>query len=149
MQVMRKLILSFVVLCMPLLAFSQFQMGDWVEVTDVGELYSTYQFKATELEQIEKAVGRNITLEIEEHCNEKSWPDAINTLGARQDNPKWVEKYGFRYVCSVGRLAIIVARLEDNGDFDEDKDEDYITDHDLYFVFAKKVIVAAKDSDDE
>ncbi len=86
-----------------------------VTVTDLGEMYSTYNLTKSEKEEILSQLNNKALLdEIIRYSKESTWPDAVNTLDERIAGRTTMLKYHFYKVAIFGNKTIVSVPKEKN-----------------------------------
>lgn len=115
------------------------QKATEVRITDLGEMYSTYNITETEKTEIKQQLkDKNLILEIVRYSKENQWPDAVNTLDERLDNRSVMMKYNFFKVASFGNKTIVAVPQEKN----KHMPAAYIPQGPMYIIFASKVVAS-------
>lgn len=110
-----------------------------VRITDLGEMYSTYNITEAEKTEIKKQLNdKNLINEIIRYSKEIQWPDAVNTLDERLDNRSVMMKYNFYKVASFGNKTIVAVPQEKN----KHMPAAYIPQAPMYIIFASKVVAS-------
>lgn len=86
-----------------------------VTVTDLGEMYSTYNLSKSEKEEILGQLNNKALLdEIIRYSKESTWPDAVNSLDERIAVRTTMLKYHFYKVATFGNKTIVSVPKEKN-----------------------------------
>ena len=110
-----------------------------VKVTDLGEMYSTYNLSQAEKTEVSRQLNNKSLLdEIVRYAKENTWPDAVNTLDDRLANRKIMERYNFYKVASFGNKTIVSVPAEKN----QHMPAAYIPQGPMYIIFASSVIAS-------
>ena len=110
-----------------------------VKVTDLGEMYSTYNITESEQTEVKRQLtDKGLMSEIIRYSKENQWPDAVNTLDERLENRSVMMKYNFYKVASFGNKTIVAIPQEKN----KHMPAAYIPQGPMYIIFASKVIAS-------
>lgn len=110
-----------------------------VKVTDLGEMYSTYNLSQAEKTEISRQLNNKSLLdEIVRYAKENTWPDGVNTLDDRLANRKIMERYNFYKVASCGNKTIVSVPAEKN----QHMPAAYIPQGPMYIIFASSVVAS-------
>lgn len=110
-----------------------------VKVTDLGEMYSTYNLSQAEKAEVSRQLNNKSLLdEIVRYAKENTWPDGINTLDDRLANRKIMERYNFYKVASFGNKTIVSAPAEKN----QHMPAAYIPQGPMYIIFSSTVVAS-------
>ncbi|RXK62361.1 hypothetical protein ESA94_04945 [Lacibacter luteus] len=110
-----------------------------VKVTDLGEMYSTYNITESEQTEVKRQLtDKGLMSEIIRYSKENQWPDAVNTLDERLENRSVMMKYNFYKVASFGNKTIVAVPQEKN----KHMPAAYIPQGPMYIIFASKVIAS-------
>jgi hypothetical protein len=108
-----------------------------VKITDMGEMYSTYNLSQAEKTEVSRQLNDKSLLDvIIRYTKEGTWPDAINTLDDRLENRKTMERYNFYKVASFGNKTIVSAPAEKN----QHMPAAYIPQGPMYIIFSSSVV---------
>lgn len=108
-----------------------------VMITDLGEMYSTYNLSESEKTEIRKQVSSEALLdEIMRYSKEVMWPEAINTLDERLKVRATMMKYNFYKVASFGTKTIVSIPKEKN----KHMPAGFIPDGPMFIIFASSVV---------
>lgn len=90
------------------------------EITDPGELYSTYDLSDSDIESLrsQKVKSKLIDKIIAAH-KETNWPAKLGSLDARMQNPEQMKAYVVYKVATVNDIIILVAPAKYNNTFPE------------------------------
>ena len=110
-----------------------------VKVTDLGEMYSTYNLSQAEKTEVTRQLNNKSLLdEIVRYAKENTWPDGVNTLDDRLANRKIMERYNFYKVASFGNKTIVSVPAEKN----QHMPAAYIPQGPMYIIFASSVVAS-------
>jgi hypothetical protein len=110
-----------------------------VKVTDLGEMYSTYNLSQAEKTEVSRQLNNKSLLdEIVRYAKENTWPDGVNTLDDRLANRKIMERYNFYKVASFGNKTIVSVPAEKN----QHMPAAYIPQGPMYIIFASSVVAS-------
>lgn len=108
-----------------------------VVITDLGEMYSTYNITETEKSEVSRQLNdKTLITEIVRYSKENQWPDAVNTLDERLENRAVMMKYHFYKVASFGSKTIVVVPQEKN----KHMPAAYIPQTPMYIIFSSSVV---------
>ncbi len=108
-------------------------------ITDMGEMYSTYNMSAAEKEELSKQLkNKALTDEIVRYSKENMWPDAVNTLDERLNKRDMMMKYKFYKVAVIGDKTIVTIPASKN----KHMPAAFIPTGPMYMIFAKSVVVS-------
>ena len=108
-----------------------------VKITDMGEMYSTYNLSQAEKTEVSRQLNDKSLLDgIIRYAKENTWPDAVNTLDDRLANRKIMERYNFYKVASFGNKTIVSVPAEKN----QHMPAAYIPQGPMYIIFASSVV---------
>ena len=106
-------------------------------ITDLGEMYSTYNLSESEKTEIRKHVSSEALLdEIMRYSKEVMWPEAVNTLDERLKVRATMMKYNFYKVVSFGTKTIVSIPKEKN----KHMPAGFIPDGPMFIIFASSVV---------
>ena len=84
-----------------------------VSIIDPGQLYSTYEFSEGELEAT--SLPAKIQKDIITYGVESNWPESIQGLGFRTDNPEKMKKYKVYKIAEINEnRCILVVPAKEN-----------------------------------
>jgi len=110
-----------------------------VEVTDMGEMYSTYNMSEAERREVSGQLSNKALMdEIVRYTKENTWPDAVNTLDDRLKNRSTMTKYNFYKVATFGNRTIVSIPKEKN----QHMPASFVPSGPMYMIFASSVIDA-------
>jgi hypothetical protein len=110
-----------------------------VKITDLGEMYSTYNLSQAEKTEVTRQLNNKSLLdEIVRYAKENTWPDGVNTLDDRLANRKIMERYNFYKVASFGNKTIVSVPAEKN----QHMPAAYIPQGPMYIIFASSVVAS-------
>ena len=136
-----------IILLLAVVAFSACTKGFYIDgkkatavkVTDLGEMYSTYNLSEAEKTEVSRQLNNKSLLdEIVRYAKENTWPDAVNTLDDRLSNRKTMERYNFYKVASFGNKTIVNVPAEKN----QHMPAAYIPQGPMYIIFAGSVVAS-------
>lgn len=108
-----------------------------VKITDMGEMYSTYNLSQAEKAEVSKQLNNKSMLdEIIRYAKEGTWPDGVNTLQERLDSRKTMERYNFYKVASFGNKTIVSVPAEKN----QHMPAAFIPQGPMYMIFASSAV---------
>lgn len=108
-----------------------------VLITDLGEMYSTYNLSENEKTEIRNQVSSEALLdEIMRYSKEVMWPEAVNTLDERLKVRTTMMKYNFYKVASFGTKTIVSVPKEKN----KHMPAGFIPDGPMFIIFASSVV---------
>ena len=108
-----------------------------VIISDMGEMYSTYNMSSSEKEELGRQLNNKALVEeIIRYSKENTWPDAVNTLDERISNRTAMMKYHFYKVGTVGNKTIITIPKAKNGHMSAS----FIPTGPMYMIFASSVV---------
>jgi hypothetical protein len=90
------------------------QEGKPVSISDPGDLFSTFDFKASDKEAVIVAVGADKYKEINNACHESQWPSGIATLDNRNAAREKMKQYRIVLVTTIGDKSIVEIRPAEN-----------------------------------
>ncbi|MBY0477586.1 MAG: hypothetical protein K2Q24_08055 [Chitinophagaceae bacterium] len=109
-----------------------------VMITDMGEMYSTYNMSSVEKEELSRQLkNKALTDEIVRFSKENMWPDAVNTLDERINNRDMMMKYKFYKVGVIGDKTIVTIPASKNAHMPAA----FIPTGPMYMIFANSVVV--------
>ncbi len=109
-----------------------------VLITDLGEMYSTYNFSSSEKEELGRQLNNKALVdEITRYSKENTWPDAVNTLDERLNSRNTMMKYHFYKVAVLGNKTIVAIPKDKNGHMPAG----YRPNGPMYMIFASSVVV--------
>lgn len=132
----------FVVLVSTITACSKSFMIDGkkarqVTVTDLGEMYSTYNMSEAERREVSSQLNNKALLdEIIRYSKENTWPDGVNTLDDRLNSRTTMAKYNFYKVATFGSRTIVSIPKEKNGHMPAS----FVPTGPMYMIFASSVV---------
>lgn len=110
-----------------------------VKVTDIGELFSTYNFSSEEKQQLNSQIkNAELVNEILTYAKEDAWPDAINTLDERLKVRPTMLKYNFYKVATAGSKTVVAVPADKN----KHMPSGFVPQGPMYMVFASKAVVS-------
>ncbi len=113
------------------------QKAKEVSISDMGEMYSTYNMSNAEKEEIGRQLkNKALVDEIVRYSKENTWPDAVNTLDDRINNRAVMTKYNFYKVGTIGNKTIVTIPKEKNTHMSAG----FIPAEPLYIIFASSVV---------
>jgi hypothetical protein len=83
-------------------------------IADPGELYSTYDFTATDSSTLVASLGAAKFKSIKNAHREEQWPSGISNLDARNQNRELVKQYHYTLVTTLNQMSIIELKPSDN-----------------------------------
>lgn len=108
-----------------------------VAVTDLGEMYSTYNMSDAERREVSAQLNNKALLdEIIRYSKEVTWPDGVNTLDDRLNSRSTMAKYNFYKVATFGSRTIVSIPKEKNGHMPAS----FVPAGPMYMIFASSVI---------
>ena len=108
-----------------------------VAVTDLGEMYSTYNMSDAERREVSAQLNNKALLdEIIRYSKETTWPDGVNTLDDRIGSRTTMAKYNFYKVATFGNRTIVSIPKEKNGHMPAS----FVPTGPMYIIFASSVI---------
>ena len=108
-----------------------------VAVTDLGEMYSTYNMSDAERREVSAQLNNKALLdEIIRYSKETTWPDGVNTLDDRLNSRTTMAKYNFYKVATFGNRTIVSIPKEKNGHMPAS----FVPTGPMYMIFASSVI---------
>lgn len=108
-----------------------------VAVTDLGEMYSTYNMSDAERREVSAQLNNKALLdEIIRYSKEVTWPDGVNTLDDRLNSRSTMAKYNFYKVATFGSRTIVSIPKEKNGHMPAS----FVPTGPMYIIFASSVI---------
>lgn len=108
-----------------------------VVITDLGEMYSTYNLSENEKTEIRNQISSEALLdEIMRYSKETMWPEAVNTLDERLKVRTTMLKYNFYKVASFGSKTIVSVPKEKN----KHMPAGFIPDGPMFIIFASSVV---------
>lgn len=108
-----------------------------VIISDMGEMYSTYNMSSSEKEELGRQLNNKALVEeIIRYSKENTWPDAVNTLDERISNRTAMMKYHFYKAGTVGNKTIITIPKAKNGHMSAS----FIPTGPMYMIFASSVV---------
>ncbi|MBK8088997.1 MAG: hypothetical protein IPK31_14245 [Chitinophagaceae bacterium] len=108
-----------------------------VLITDLGEMYSTYNFSSSEKEELGRQLNNKALIdEITRYSKENTWPDAINTLDERLNSRSTMMKYHFYKVATLGNKTIVSIPKDKNGHMPAG----FRPNGPMYMIFASSVV---------
>jgi hypothetical protein len=108
-----------------------------VKITDLGEMYSTYNLSQAEKTEITRQLNNKSLLdEIIRYTKENTWPDGVNTLDDRLANRSIMQRYNFYKIASFGNKTIVSIPAEKN----QHMPAAYIPQGPMYIIFASSVV---------
>jgi hypothetical protein len=108
-----------------------------VAVTDLGEMYSTYNMSDAEQREVTAQLNNKALLdEIIRYSKETTWPDGVNTLDDRLNNRSTMAKYNFYKVATFGNRTIVSVPKDKNGHMPAS----FVPTGPMYIIFASSVI---------
>lgn len=109
-----------------------------VTVSDLGEMYSTYNLSAKERTELSNQLtNKDLVDEIVMYAKEAKWPDAVNTLEKRLLVRQVMMKYHFYKVATIGGDKTIVSIPKDKN---RDMPAGFVPNGPMYMIFASTVI---------
>jgi hypothetical protein len=86
-----------------------------VFVSDMGDLYSNYNFKTSDKEELSSQLNnKELVNQIITYSQEQNWPDGINTLSKRINNRSAMLKYRFFKVAVIENKTIVAVPASKN-----------------------------------
>lgn len=108
-----------------------------VMITDLGEMYSTYNFNSSEKEELGRQLNNKALVdEITRYSKESTWPDAVNTLDERLNSRTTMMKYHFYKVAVLGSKTIVSIPKDKNGHMPAG----FRPNGPMYMIFASSVV---------
>lgn len=108
-----------------------------VLITDLGEMYSTYNFSSSEKEELGRQLNNKALIdEITRYSKESTWPDAVNTLDERLNSRSTMMKYHFYKVAVLGNKTIVSIPKDMNGHMPAG----FRPNGPMYMIFASSVV---------
>ncbi|MEQ1798113.1 MAG: hypothetical protein ABL872_09180 [Lacibacter sp.] len=108
-----------------------------VLITDLGEMYSTYNFSSSEKEELGRQLNNKALIdEITRYSKESTWPDAVNTLDERLNSRTTMMKYHFYKVATLGNKTIVSIPKDKNGHMPAG----FRPNGPMYMIFASSVV---------
>lgn len=108
-----------------------------VTVTNLGEMYSTYNMSEAERGEVSAQLNNKALLdEIIRYSKENTWPDGVNTLDDRLNSRSTMAKYHFYKVATFGNKTIVSVPKEKNGHMPAS----FVPTGPMYIIFASSVI---------
>ncbi len=108
-----------------------------VTVSDLGEMYSTYNMSEAERREVSAQLNNKALLdEIIRYSKENTWPDGVNTLDDRLNSRTTMGKYNFYKVATFGSRTIVSVPKEKN----QHMPASFIPSGPMYMIFASSVI---------
>jgi len=108
-----------------------------VLITDLGEMYSTYNFSSSEKEELGRQLNNKALIdEITRYSKESTWPDAVNTLDERLNSRSTMMKYHFYKVAVLGNKTIVSIPKDKNGHMPAG----FRPNGPMYMIFASSVV---------
>lgn len=106
-------------------------------VTDIGEMYSTYNMSSSEKEELGRQLkNKSLVDEISRYSKESTWPDAVNTLDERLNKRTTMMKYHFYKVATIGNKTIVSIPKDKNSHMPAG----FIPNGPMYMIFSSAVI---------
>lgn len=121
------LIFLILLLCFPRVMAQEAQS---VFITDPGELYSTFDFSASEKVEIINILGNEKFGQINDACREDRWPAGISTLSERTSRKDEIRKYHVVLIATLRDKSI----LEIHPDKNKHMPFEMVGDNPFYFV---------------
>ena len=113
------------------------QKAKEVSISDMGEMYSTYNMSNAEKEELGRQLNNKALVdEIVRYSKENTWPDAVNTLDDRINNRAIMTKYNFYKVGTIGNKTIVTIPKEKNTHMSAG----FIPAGPMYILFASSVV---------
>ena len=113
------------------------QKAKEVSISDMGEMYSTYNMSNAEKEELGRQLNNKALVdEIVRYSKENTWPDAVNTLDDRINNRAVMTKYNFYKVGTIGNKTIVTIPKEKNTHMSAG----FIPAGPMYILFASSVV---------
>ncbi len=110
-----------------------------IQVADVGDLYSTYNFSKEDQTQLSSSFSNtSLVSDIEAYSKEKNWPAAINTLEKRLQVRPTMLQYHFYKVATLGNKTIVALPADKN----RHMPAGFVPATTIYMVFASKTIIS-------
>jgi len=140
-----KINFKYFVLAALLIGFSSCNKGFMIDgkkahqviITDIGEMYSTYNMSSSEKEELGRQLNnKSLVDEISRYSKEGMWPDAVNTLDERLNNRSAMMKYHFYKIATLGNKTIVSIPKEKNGHMAAG----FIPNGPMYMVVASSVV---------
>lgn len=108
-----------------------------VMITDLGEMYSTYNLSENEKTEIRNQISSEALLnEMMRYSKETMWPEAVNSLDERLKVRTTMMKYNFYKVASFGNKTIVSVPKEKN----KHMPAGFIPDGPMFIIFASSVV---------
>lgn len=108
-----------------------------VIITDLGEMYSTYNLSENEKTEIRNQISSEALLnEMMRYSKETMWPEAVNSLDERLKVRTTMMKYNFYKVASFGNKTIVSVPKEKN----KHMPAGFIPDGPMFIIFASSVV---------
>jgi hypothetical protein len=132
------LLVCFIVSCSPKGFMFDGKRLQQVTISDLGEMYSTYNLSSKEKTELGNQLSdQNLVDEIMMFCNEKKWPDAVNTLEKRLKVRQQMMKYTFYKVATIGGNKTIVSIPKDKN---KKMPDGFVPTGPMYMIFASDVV---------
>ena len=110
-----------------------------VTISDIGDLYSTYNLSSQEKQQLGNQLkNQSLIDEIVTFSKESQWPDGVNTLEKRLKVRATLAKYNFFKVASIGTKTIVSIPAEKN----RHMPQGFIPAKPMYMIFASSVVIS-------
>jgi len=133
------ILLVFIASCSPKGFMFNGKSAQQVKITDIGELFSTYNFSSEEKQQLNNQIkNADLVNEIITYAKEDAWPDAINTLDERLKVRPTMLKYNFYKVATAGTKTIVVVPADKN----KHMPSGFVPKGPMYMVFASKAVIS-------
>ncbi len=108
-----------------------------VKITDLGEMYSTYNLSQAEKTEVSRQLNNKSLLdEILRYSKESTWPDAVNSLDDRLSNRNTMQRYNYYKIASFGNKTIVSIPAEKN----QHMPAAYIPQGPMYIIFSSSVV---------
>lgn len=112
-----------------------------VTISDIGDLYSTYNLSNQEKQQLGNQLkSQSLLNEIVTYSKESQWPDAVNSLEKRLKVRATMAKYNFYKVASIGNKTIVSVPAERN----RHMPQGFVPSAPMYMIFASSVVISKK-----
>jgi hypothetical protein len=129
--------ICFVISCSPKGFVFDGKKLQQVTVSDIGEMYSTYNLSSKEKTELgNQLTDQNLVDEVVMFCNEKKWPEAVNSLEKRLKVRQTIKNYTFYKVATIGNKTIVSIPKEKN----KKMPQGFVPDGPMYMIFASEVV---------
>lgn len=110
-----------------------------VTISDIGDLYSTYNLGSQEKQQLGNQLkNQSLLNEIVTYSKESQWPDAVNSLEKRLKVRATLAKYNFYKVASIGTKTIVSVPVEKN----RHMPQGFVPTSPMYMIFSSSVVLS-------